>query len=137
MAVDGETRAQAEAARASRAIEGVAVLDLAGALERVGQDRGLLVEVAGLYLDDCPRLLTELAAALRTRDPGALQRAAHTLKGASATVGGTQVAALALHLEEMGRRGETTGALAVWGLLSSASGRLAEALKSLVGRPVE
>ncbi len=137
MAVRGETRAQAEAASASSAIEGLAVFDLAGALERVDQDRELLAEVAGMYLDDCPRLLTEIAQALRTREAGALQRAAHTLKGASSTVGGMQVAALALHLEQMGRSGETLGALAVWGLLSSASGRLVEALKSLAGRQGE
>ncbi|MCS7041800.1 MAG: PAS domain S-box protein [Bryobacteraceae bacterium] len=56
-------------------------IDVKGALDRLGGDSALLAELAGLFLEEGPRLLSELDDALRQGDAHAAQNAAHQLKG--------------------------------------------------------
>ena len=53
------------------------------ALARVEGDSILLRELIVLFLDDYPRTLTELLAAIANGDTSAAERHAHTLKGAA------------------------------------------------------
>ena len=57
------------------------VLAWRGALQRLDGDTELLLELAGIFLDDGPGLLDELRAALQAGDASASQRGVHTLKG--------------------------------------------------------
>ena len=84
--------------------------DRAMAMECVGDDEGLLREILGLFLDDCPRLLGELDAAIRSGDAPALRRAAHTIKGTAGHFGAAGVVAAALRLEAAGHAGSCAGA---------------------------
>jgi len=52
----------------------------------------LVVELIDLYLQDAPRQLKTITAALETTDKISLKRAAHTLKGSSASLGIRHVA---------------------------------------------
>ena len=72
-------------------------------LSRVGGDLELLREIAGLFLDECPRALLELHQALAGEDAAKLENAAHSLKGSVANFGAPAAVAAALRLEQMGR----------------------------------
>ena len=80
-----------------------AVLD---SLRQLGRDAepDVLQEVLGIFLLDAPTRLEAIRRALRDRDGDALRRAAHALKGASAVIGATALAAACLALENMGKQ---------------------------------
>jgi HPt (histidine-containing phosphotransfer) domain-containing protein len=70
--------------------------------------------MAGLFLQDCPRLLTEIREAVTHSDGKALERSAHKLRG---SVGNftTGAAYNAAHrLETMGRENNFTHAEEAW-----------------------
>jgi PAS domain S-box-containing protein len=68
--------AQAAAAEAAR------VFDRPATLDRLGGDGQLLRQLAGMFLEDSPRLLGRVRKALDLGDPKPLTHAVHTLKGA-------------------------------------------------------
>ena len=106
-------------------------LDREAALERVGGDRDLLHEIAGLFLEETPVLMERMDAALRQRDAAALERAAHSLKGSAATFGAASVAEAAAELEALARGADFARAEAALGALEEAVGRLRPALTAL------
>ena len=61
----------------------------------------LIVELIDLYLDDTPRRLDAMTALLENRDMLSLRRAAHSLKGSSATLGAGRTAQLCEAIEEL------------------------------------
>jgi HPt (histidine-containing phosphotransfer) domain-containing protein len=78
-------------------------LDRQLALSRVGGDLDLLREIAGLFLDECPRALLEIHQAVAGADASKLENAAHSLKGSVANFGASAAVAAAFRLEQMGR----------------------------------
>ena len=92
-------------------------IDLAAALKVVDGNRGLLQELAELFLKDYPIRLAELRLALR--DGNALQAAqtAHRLRGALSICGNTAAVHLTYELEAMARTGDLAGAPDVLQLL--------------------
>ncbi|MEZ5353147.1 MAG: Hpt domain-containing protein [Bryobacteraceae bacterium] len=90
--------------------ERLSSLNLAEAVERVGGDDELLLDIAGVYLGEYPGLLDEIGQAVEAGDAPRLLHSAHTLKGSLATIGADRAAAVALQLEMMGREAETSGA---------------------------
>jgi HPt (histidine-containing phosphotransfer) domain-containing protein len=73
------------------------------ALSRVGGDAELLKEIALLFLDDYPKSLTELKAAIDAGDLKRVERTAHGLKGSVSNFGAHSAVEAALRLETMGR----------------------------------
>jgi two-component system sensor histidine kinase/response regulator len=71
-------------------------------LERFDGDRDLLVELAGLFLQDSPGRLATLITAARERDSHGLEAAAHLLRGSISIFGAEPAVAAALRLEELG-----------------------------------
>ena len=59
----------------------------------------LIVELIDLYLEDTPHRVADIREALAKTDGLSLGRAAHGLKGSSASLGATQVAAICEELE--------------------------------------
>ncbi|HEX7312667.1 MAG TPA: Hpt domain-containing protein [Pyrinomonadaceae bacterium] len=59
----------------------------------------LIVELIDLYTEDAPRRLAAIRSAWAARDLAALRRAAHGLKGSSASLGARQVEMLCDKLE--------------------------------------
>jgi HPt (histidine-containing phosphotransfer) domain-containing protein len=80
------------------------------ALKRVAGDRELLRELVTVFLDECPRWLEELRAAVAGQDATRVQRLAHTTKGALGQLGAEVAFAVAERLERMGREARLTGA---------------------------
>ncbi|MCH7979501.1 MAG: response regulator [Acidobacteria bacterium] len=66
-------------------------------------DRELFREVAGLFLDDHPKLLSKIRSAVGRRDSEALVRAAHALKGAVGNFAAQSAFEAAQKLETIGR----------------------------------
>lgn len=78
-------------------------LNRALALERVGGDEELLREIAVLFLEDCPSLMTKIDQAVAANDAPNLERAAHSLKGSVANFGSDAAYQAAFDLEQIGR----------------------------------
>ena len=106
--------------------------DQEAALGRVGGDLDLLKEIAGVFLDDCPRSLAELREAAERGDCASVERAAHTLKGASANFGAARLVSAALRIEKMGHARTLEGFSAAFTDVESALDTLRGELQALV-----
>jgi two-component system sensor histidine kinase/response regulator len=87
------------------------------ALDRFNGEEQLLEEVVELFVSDAPNRLADVRTSLEQGDPKRLQNAAHSLKGSAGYVGAERVAAQAMKLEELGRRGDLSAALEAFGQL--------------------
>ena len=101
-------------------------------LKRVDGDLDLLKEVAGLFFEDMPRLMTEIRRAVERADAPVLERTAHTLKGSVGNFGVRRAFELAFNLEQMGRNGDFGHALEVFEELEHQIALLVPALESLM-----
>jgi HPt (histidine-containing phosphotransfer) domain-containing protein len=85
-------------------------------------------ELVDTFLEDGPKLIAELKAALKAGDAEAFRRAAHSLKSNAATFGAMHLSQLAKDLEMIGkenRLAETGGRIADFeSALASASAEL-------------
>ena len=68
------------------------------------EDPGLLVELIDLYLSDAPQRMSEIEDALASGNWALLERAAHTLKSASANIGALGLSEVCKELECQARR---------------------------------
>lgn len=107
------------------------VLDRAALLDRVGGDLEFLQEIAGLFLEDCPRLLAEILTAVTGGDARTLEYAAHTLKGSVANFGAEAARDAALRLETLGRAGDLKPAPEAYTALEQEIQRFTQALGAL------
>jgi HPt (histidine-containing phosphotransfer) domain-containing protein len=78
--------------------------------ELVGGDEDFLLELLGTFLEDAPKLITDIERAIQQNDAGALRLAAHTLKSNSADFGAMTLSELSKKLEMMGRDEMLAGA---------------------------
>ncbi|MFN7035790.1 MAG: Hpt domain-containing protein [Bellilinea sp.] len=70
----------------------------------MGEDADSFIEdIIRSYLSDAPQLLDTLRETIASGDAARFVRSAHTLKSNSATLGATQLAALAAELEQAGK----------------------------------
>ncbi|MSR64285.1 MAG: response regulator [Verrucomicrobiae bacterium] len=79
------------------------VINRAAAMERVGGDRELLVEVAGVFQGDCPKMLSDVCDAVARRDCKEIERAVHKLRGSVGCFGAQPAFDAAMKLESMAR----------------------------------
>lgn len=105
--------------------------DLSVALDRMDGDVELLKELAGLFLEDCPKRMDEIRQAITRKDATGLQTAAHTLKGSVGNFGASDAVEAAQSLEQDGREQNWSHAEAAWNALEKAIGRLEPALSGL------
>ena len=83
---------------------------LAALLDSLGGDVDFLKELVDAYLDSTPGLFAAMRQAAAAGDAAGLQRAAHTLKTGSASMGALALAARCKELEEIGRSDVLDGA---------------------------
>ena len=81
-------------------------LNVAEALQRIGGDEELLREIAGLCLDEYPKLLSEIRAAIGARNAKDLEHGAHTMKGVVSNFAAETTRQAAFTLEMIGRSGD-------------------------------
>jgi HPt (histidine-containing phosphotransfer) domain-containing protein len=106
--------------------------DMDAALGRVGGDLDLLKEIARIFLDDCPRSLTELRDAAASNDCVVVERSAHALKGASANFGAARLVVAALRIEKMGHARTLDGFAPAMAEMESALDALCSELEALI-----
>jgi PAS domain S-box-containing protein len=106
-------------------------LDPASLLARFGGDAKLLRRLANVFLDDCPRMISELKKAVMAGNADALVRAAHGLKGAVSNFGATQIVEMARQLEANGRQRDLIAAGQIYQQLERTIPALVEALRKL------
>lgn len=88
-------------------------------------------ELFTIYVEDCAERIDRLRAVLAAGDSDALRRDAHTIKGASANVGTTQLQGIALELERC-EISETDRAAELIGQLEAEFARVREAIDAYV-----
>ena len=93
-------------ASATAAAATLLVFDKAGLMARLMDDDELASTVIGGFLEDAPKLILALGTCLRAGDAPGATRQAHTIKGASATVGGEALRAVATEIERAARAGD-------------------------------
>ncbi len=89
-----------------------AVFDRAGMLGRLMEDENLARRVAAGYLEDIPLQIKVLREYLQSGDVANAERQAHTIKGASATVGGEALREVAFDMEKAARAGDLDAVVA-------------------------
>jgi len=100
------------------------LIDMDSLLERVGGDRTLLAEMAGLFLKELPRYTSAVREAIARGDTQTLERAAHTLKGSVGNFVAQRAFDAALQLETMARDGDLASAEGAWKTLERELGCL-------------
>ena len=85
-------------------VDSAPVLDLPDVLARVGHDEELLNELFDLFLADTPHQMARLEKALAEEDIILAERQAHSLKGASANIGGARMQQAAKAVEYAARQ---------------------------------
>ena len=106
-------------------------MDMAAALAGVEGNEELLADLAGLFLEDCPRLMEAVREAVSRVDAHALDRAAHAIKGSAANFAASSVFEAARSLEQMGREARLDDAPATF----AAFAPLVEKLLAELARP--
>jgi CheY-like chemotaxis protein len=98
-------------------------------LERLGGDPELVAEVIGLFVADMPAQLAAIRSAVERRDPEALRKAAHGLKGAAGNLSAPGLVEAAHILERIGTEARMDAAEAAWRRLSAEAATVVEALR--------
>jgi signal transduction histidine kinase/DNA-binding response OmpR family regulator len=85
-------------------------LDRTAVLTRVGNNKERLRKLIGLFRNEGPRLLAAVQEAVGNRDAEAVERTAHSVKGAVANLGAVGAFHAATRLEASGRQGDLAAA---------------------------
>jgi CheY-like chemotaxis protein/HPt (histidine-containing phosphotransfer) domain-containing protein len=109
-------------------------VDWSAALDAVQNDRDLLAEIVGAFLEECPELMGAIRSALDRGDAAALRIAAHRLKGSMRYFGATRAFDQAYILETLGREGRLAEATAAATRLDNLVSQLSPQLASYLAK---
>ncbi len=107
------------------------VMDWNAAVKHLEGDVELLKEIAQVFLDQSPALLSVMREAAETGDNKALERAAHTIKGSVSNFAAKGAFDAAHQLENIGRRGDLSSVEEAFSILEDEIERLKPALVAL------
>ena len=107
------------------------VIDWLGALAHLEGDVELLKEIAGMFVEQCPSLVSRVREAVAHRDPVEIERAAHTVKGSVGNFAAKAAFEAAMRLEQIGRNGPLDEAESACAKLEDELERLKPALVAL------
>ncbi len=88
-------------------------------------------ELVDTFLEDAPKLISEMKSALQTKDAESFHRAAHSFKSNSATFGANRLSAIAREMELLARDNKLDEAGSRLTSLEDAFQIVAEELKGL------
>ena len=108
------------------------VFDRAGVVTRLMDDEDLARTMVDGFLEDIPRQIEALRSYLDAGDADGAVRQAHTIKGASANVGGEALRAAALEMEKAAQAGDLAAAMTRMPALESRFARLKVAMQDFV-----
>ena len=96
-----------------------ATFDEGALLHRLSGNAALMVEVIGIFIEDCPALLAAIEDAITRRNPDDLRKAAHALKGTAGNLSAISLFEGAALLERMGAESRMDAAVDVGHQLSA------------------
>jgi two-component system, sensor histidine kinase and response regulator len=124
-----ETAPEPEAVtQAEEPAVGVEVFDYESAMAMIDGDQELFQELVTLFMSESAELLDQIHAAIAQREPKALERAAHSLKGSVGAFRAEPAARIAQRLEDQARRGSFEEVETVCETLVAEIDRLKQAL---------
>ena len=109
----------------------MAILDMQQALRVTGGQLDRFQRIAEVYLGHMPERMAELGRAVEAGDRLEISRLAHSIQGASASLGGQQVHHTALRIEEVTREDTVDGVAALFARLQAEFSDLQDALRNL------
>ncbi|MFH0730000.1 MAG: response regulator [Pseudomonadota bacterium] len=104
------------------------IFDRAGMMDRLMDDEHLAHELVKGFLKDVPKQIAKLKDYLGTTDVSGVERQAHTIRGASANVGGEALMAVALEMEMAGKSGDLGAVKARMAEMEAQFDRLTQAI---------
>ena len=122
-----------EASPAAERASQLPVFDRVGMLARLMDDEDLARVVVGGFLTDAPKQVVALRDYLAAGDGPAVHHQAHTLKGASAAVGGEALRAAAFEMEQAASAGDLAAVTVRLPDLESQLALLSDAMRGFVG----
>jgi PAS domain S-box-containing protein len=108
-------------------------LDYSAALARVGGDSDLLEELAGMFLEEYPKLLEEIRRGLGEQNATVASNAAHQLKGLLAQFGAETARQAAYAVEQPARQGDIAATRQNLQILEEAMRRVHPDLAQMAG----
>lgn len=109
------------------------LLDWDKALQNADGSEELLLELAGVFIEECPEMMRQVRAAIDAHDARELERSAHSLKGSARIFAASAAADAAFRLETMGAESNFRDAEDGWAILRFEIGGLLDALNEQVG----
>jgi HPt (histidine-containing phosphotransfer) domain-containing protein len=106
-------------------------LDEKALVAGVGGDRKLLHAMIRIFLKDCPRMISQISSAIRSRNSDSLRSAAHALKGAAGNFGPNGAFEAARELERIGRESRLDQASPAFEKMKDELSRLRRSLTEL------
>jgi CheY-like chemotaxis protein len=103
-------------------------IDRAELMERLDGDQDLLADVIAIFLDDCPRRLNAIKAAVDQGNAVRIEATAHALKGAAGNLSAAGLFEAAQTLERIGAEGRISAAEPAWRLLAMEAAHVMDAL---------
>ncbi len=103
-------------------------------MARLTTDPEMLREIIAVFLDDSPKLLETLRAALVAKDGGAAYRTAHTLKGSVSHFQAQEIVAHLQRLEARAREGDVPTCLTIFAQIEEEMHRLLTTLAETAER---
>lgn len=111
------------------------VFDRDLALRNVGGDRDTMLAVVQIFVDDCPRRLGAMRAALARGEADGIERSAHSIKGSASYLAASCTLVAAARLEALASTGDLTNASHACAALEHEVVRLIDALAAVVAAP--
>ena len=106
--------------------------DPSALFKRLDGDIELLRDLVRIFSEEAPLLLQKIKQAIQRRAFEDLRKLSHKLKGSALQFSGSQVAALAASLEDMGARQSLEGAMRVLADLELEVANLERSLQSMI-----
>lgn len=106
------------------------VFDYAASVQQVGDDPELLTQLVAVFIEQLPKLLLPLAAAVVSSDATAIRRTAHALTSSVSVISATRTKNLARKLELMGLNDDLAGIELIHAELLQEISNLQQALSS-------
>jgi HPt (histidine-containing phosphotransfer) domain-containing protein len=108
--------------------------NLSSTMETVMDSEELFQQIAGMLIESCPDHIAKIKTAIAENNSSALEREAHSLKGAVGNFGADDAYEAAYHLEKLGKNGEMEMAEEGLSRLESDLDLLLSELKIVLGR---
>ena len=85
------------------------ILDLEEFMERVQEDKELLLELFDIFIEDFDKKKQALKEAIEEKDYEQIRNVAHSLKGASGNISAKELRLVVSDMEEMGKKSDIDG----------------------------